>query len=68
MKKVTKEYINKTAEELKKEVESLHKEIARLEIERKAKPQKDSNMIFKMKKRLAVVLTLIRQKELGIQS
>ena len=68
MKKITKEYINKTVEEMKKEVESLHKEIAKLEIERMAKPQKDSNMIHKMKKRLAVILTVIRQKELGIQS
>lgn len=68
MKKITKEYINKTVEEMKKEVESLHKEIAKLEIEKKAKPQKDSNMIFKMKKRLAVILTVIRQKELGVRS
>ncbi len=67
MKKITKEYTNKTAEELKKEAESLRKEIAKLEIERQAKPQKDTNMIFKKKKRLAVVLTTIRQKELGIQ-
>lgn len=68
MKKITKEYITKTVEEMKKEVEALHKEIAKLEIERKAKPQKDSNMVFKMKKRLAVILTVISQKELGIQS
>jgi len=68
MKKITKEYTNKTVEELKKEVESMHKEIAKLEIEKRAKPQKDSNMLFKMKKRLAVILTMMRQKELGIQS
>lgn len=68
MKKVTKECINKTVEELKKEVESLHRDIAKFEIEKKAKPQKDTNMIFKMKKRLAVIMTVIRQKELGIQS
>ena len=66
MKKTANELRAKSAEELKKEEISLRAEIAKLSIEKNIKPEKDSNLIFKKKKRLAVVLTMITQKNLGI--
>ena len=63
MKKLTKEYSVKTAVELKKEIGSIGLEIARLLIERKVKPAKDTNTIQKMKKRIAVMRTIIHAQE-----
>ncbi|MBP9691218.1 50S ribosomal protein L29 [Candidatus Woesebacteria bacterium] len=67
MKKLTKEYSAKTSVELKKEIDVIRLEMAKLEIEKTVKPGKDSNAIQKMKKRIAVMQTIIRQQELGIQ-
>ena len=66
MKKLTKELQGKDISELEKEVQSLRKEIAKLKIERKVKPPKDTNLIRKKEKRLASILTMITQKELGV--
>ncbi len=66
MKKLTKDLKSKTVDELKKEAHSLREEIARLGLEAKVNPpaggSKDSNLLFKKRKRLAVILTLISQK------
>ena len=67
MKKITKELQAKSIQELMKDAQSLHSEIAKLQVERKVKPEKDTNLITKKKKRLAVVLTLKGQKELEVQ-
>lgn len=66
MKKAAKELRAKSVEELAKEVQTLRSEIAKLTIEERIKPQKDTNLLFKKKKRLAVALTMISQKNLGI--
>lgn len=66
MKKLTQEYTSKSQEELKKQIEDLNMQIAKLEIEKKAKPAKDTNAIHKLRKRIAVIRTVIRQQELGI--
>ncbi len=66
MKKAAKELRPKTIEELQKEAQTLRDEIAKMTIEKAVKPEKDTNALFKKKKRLAVVLTLINQKNLGI--
>lgn len=66
MKKAANELRAKTIEELQKEEQTLRAEIAKMSIEAKVKPEKDTNTIFKKRRRLAVVLTMITQKNLGI--
>ena len=58
MRKTTKLYADKSAAELTKEAAVLRNEIAKMQIERMAVPQKDSNLIAKKKKQLAVLLTV----------
>ena len=58
MKKSTKNYTGKKVEELVREEATLRLEIAKLQLEAKSNPQKDSNMIFKKRKQLAVLLTI----------
>lgn len=65
MKKITKELIHKSVEELKKDSQSIRQDIAKLMVERKVKPDKNSNTIKLLKKRLAVILTIAHQKELS---
>ena len=64
MKKITKELINKTIAELIKESVAVRKDIAKKIVERKVKPDKNSNTIKGLRNRLAVLLTIARQKEL----
>ncbi len=66
MKKYIKEIIGKTVAELNTEVATVRMEIAKLKVESKMKPQKDTNLIKKKEKQLANILTVITQKELGI--
>lgn len=68
MKKVAKEVRAKSVEELEKEAQVLRAEIAKMTIEKKIKVEKDTNILFKKKKRLAVILTIMTQKNLGINS
>lgn len=63
MKKQTKELKEKTVNELEKTVQNLREEIARLRLELKVNPPKDTNLLFKKKKRLAVVLTILTEKK-----
>jgi ribosomal protein L29 len=63
MRKITKELTEKSIAELQKEAQSLKEEIAKLTLEAKSNPPKDTNMVFKKRKRLAVILTLISQKK-----
>ncbi len=66
MKKTTKDLIGKSVEELEKEVQTLRADYAKMISYRKIKPEKDTNLIVKKQKRLAVALTLITQKNLGV--
>jgi len=68
MRKITKEIINKSIEDLTKEAATIRQDIAKKLIERKVKPEKNSNTIKNLKKRLAVLLTIVRQKELTKKS
>lgn len=63
MKKSTKNYTDKTKRELAKDEVILRREIIKLTLEAKSNPQKDSNVIFKKRKQLAVLLTIKNQKE-----
>lgn len=63
MKKSAKNYTEKKPEELKAEEAILRNEIAKLTLEARSNPQKDSNTIFKKRKQLAVLLTIKNQKK-----
>ncbi len=58
MKKIAKEYQDKTLKELESEERKLREEIAKTKLEKKAAKQKDTNLLGKKRQRLAVVLTL----------
>lgn len=63
MKKIVSEFKGKALGELEKEKQKLRLEIAKLKLEFKANPQKDTNLMFKKRKRLAVVLTLMNERK-----
>lgn len=63
MKKLTKELKSKSLVELEKEVNILREEIAKSKLESKVKEQKNTNLIKKKKKKLAVTLTVITEKK-----
>ena len=66
MKKHISDLQGKSLEELNKEVATIRSEIAKMKVEAKVKPQKDTNVIKKKEKYLARILTVITQKQLGI--
>lgn len=53
---------DKSVKELQKEVLDLQNEIAKLKLENKINVPKDTNMLVKRKKRIAVLLTVINEK------
>lgn len=63
MKKLTKELNDKNLSQLEKDALTLREEINKMLLESKVNPSKDTNLIVKKKKRLAVALTLITQKK-----
>lgn len=63
MKKLTKELSGKSIKELAKQMETLRQEIAKLTLNEKVNPAKDTNTIPKKKKQLAVLLTILSQKK-----
>ena len=66
MKKQITDLQGKSVADLVKEVAAVRAEVAKLKVEAKIKPQKDTNLIKKREKHLAHILTVISQKELGI--
>ncbi len=66
MKKIISEYTDKEAGELEKNLSVLRHEIAQLSLEKGVKPHKDSNAIGKKKRNVAMLLTIMQQKKLGI--
>ncbi|KKP36307.1 MAG: hypothetical protein UR23_C0020G0003 [Candidatus Roizmanbacteria bacterium GW2011_GWA2_32_13] len=63
MKKITKTYREKTSKELIKETVLLREEIAKLQLSFKGNPPKDTNLLMKKRKQLAVLLTVLGEKE-----
>ncbi len=63
MKKLTKELTGKTIKELEKQSLVLREEIAKLVLNQKVNPAKDTNVVVKKRKELAVVLTFLSQKK-----
>ena len=62
MKKINRELKASSTGELAKEAQKLREEIAKAKLELKVNPPKDTNMLFKRRKRLAVILTIISEK------
>lgn len=63
MKKSVKELQSKTVKELEKSVNSLHEEVAKLRLQQKVNPSKDTNIVSKKRKMIATLLTVITQKK-----
>lgn len=63
MKKNLSELRNKTVKELEKEVKDTREEIAKLKLEIKVNPTKDTNMLAKKNKTLARRLTILTEKK-----
>lgn len=63
MKKKISELKGKSKDELEKEVQALREEISKLKLEFKVNPAKDTNILAKKRKKLAVILTLIGEKK-----
>jgi ribosomal protein L29 len=63
MKKNTKTYQEKTVKELEKDNSILRLEIAKLQLSFKSNPPKDTNLLIKKKKQLAVLLTVLTEKK-----
>jgi len=63
MKKEVKELKQKTIKEIEKEIINLRQEIAKLKIETKVNPPKDTNLLRKKKKKLARLLTVLTKKK-----
>lgn len=64
MKKVIKDYKSKTIKELENEREVLSREIAKLKIDIKSNPPKDTNLLIKKRKKLAILLTILTEKKM----
>ncbi|MBI2049722.1 hypothetical protein HYT32_02365 [Candidatus Roizmanbacteria bacterium] len=63
MKKIIKEYKDKSVKELEAEERKLREEITKSRLERKTAQVKDTNVLARKRKRLAVVLTLKTMKQ-----
>lgn len=63
MRKLMKDYSAKKITELEKDIHTIRQEIAKLVLDRKSNPQKDTNSIVKKRKQLAVMLTVLVQKK-----
>jgi len=65
MKKQSESIRTKSSSELNKDVGLLRQEIAKLILESKVNPNKDTNFIYKKKKELALTLSVIAEKKLS---
>ena len=63
MKKKNLKLKDKSVGELEKEVQDLREEIAKIKLEFRVNPAKDTNILMKKRKQLAVTLTLIGEKK-----
>lgn len=67
MKKNTKNLREKDIKELNKEIGNLKEEIAKLNLSKKSSPVKDTNLLFKKRKQLAVLLTILNEKKTVVE-
>ena len=64
MKKIIKEYDDKSIAALEKEAQGARQEIATMSLNSKVNPSKDTNSISKKRRKLAVLLTALVQKKM----
>ena len=64
MKKLAEKYRKMKLSDLARREQELRKEIAKLRLEFKVSPPKDTNLLGKKRRELAVLLTIKREKEL----
>ena len=62
MNKLMQESEKKSTQDLEKEITNTKKEIAQLKSEWMVKPPKDTNIVIKKRKKLAVLLTILKSK------
>jgi ribosomal protein L29 len=67
MSKITKNFREKTIKELDKEISNLKDETAKLNLSKKSSPVKDTNLLYKKRKQLAVLLTILNEKKAVIE-
>ena len=67
MKKNIKNLREKNIKELNKEIDNLKEEIAKLNLSKKSSPVKDTNLLYKKRKQLAVLLTIMNEKKAVIE-
>lgn len=63
MRKTTAEVSKMKIADIQKQIQTTREEIAKLRLEKRVSPQKDSNLITKKRKRLAVMLTVLSEKQ-----
>lgn len=63
MKKTTKKYQQMDIKQLEKEALILREEISKLKLDEKIKPVKDTNLLIKKRKQLAILLTILTEKK-----
>ncbi len=64
MSKLANKYRKMSLKELARREQELRKEIAKLRLEFKVNPPKDTNLLGKKRRELAVIMTIKREKEL----
>jgi len=62
MKKIA-DFKEKSINELEREITKLREDIAKLKIEIKINKPKDTNILFKKRKQLALILTILTEKK-----
>lgn len=68
MKKINNIYRSQSINDLLKVKSAVTLEIAKLRVESSVKPNKDTNLIGKKRRELAVINTFLQQKELGVDN
>ena len=62
MRKLVQDIQSKSVKDLEKEIWSIRHDMAKTTLEQQAQPVKDSNVIPKKKKQLAILLTVLNDK------
>lgn len=64
MKNIAEKYRKMSLSDISRREQELRKEIAKLKLEFKTNPPKDTNLLGKKRRELAILLTIKREKEL----
>ncbi len=64
MRKSITDLVKKSVNDLEKELNTAKQEVNKLIIQLKLKPEKDSNIVFKKRRRIAQIATILQEKKL----